>query len=343
MTTTYKTIFWALTLLLLSVVFLPVPAFCEEKPIARLTEFSGTVLVNSRGSWETKPVKNLPLYSMDKLVTRIGTAIITFSDGAVIEIKNNSNLLIQQGEKEEGLIKKIKVVQRRLLLFMGKIFFKTGTGIGKVQTQFETQKTVIGIRGTAGVLSIGADGQVYIQFTEGHLKSGVGHFIMGKEAKDVPTGLADQNLLQKAAYMAFLAAEKCREAKEKVTRGEILPVQAEWVCAYAMEMSAKEAQSGAMALINENPSKEVVDWAEEVSKEANENIEKAKEAQQLYIDLGAVPEIFEYAPPGAKGEGYEEPEGEAERPVVERPSGPPLQNLDQNLELDDTKDNSPIK
>lgn len=279
MTTTHKTIFWALALLLLIVIFLPVPAVCEEKPIARLTEFSGTVLVNSRGSWEVKPVKNLPLYSMDKLVTRIGTAVITFSDGAVIEIKNNSNLLIQQGEREEGLIKKIKVVQRRLLLFMGKMFFKTGTG--KVQTQFETQKTVIGIRGTAGVLSIGADGQVYIQFTEGHLKSAIGDVVMGNVAEDVPAELADQNLLQKAAYMAFEAAENCRDAREKFARDEMSADEVKWACDLAQKLAAQEVIAWATALKENNPDPEVVRWAEEILKK--------------------YPEGEGYEPPGAEG------------------------------------------
>jgi hypothetical protein len=334
-----KLISVSFSLLLLFSIFFPSPAHCEGDPIAHLTDFAGTVLINSRGTWGVKPEKGFPLYSMDKIVTRVGTAVITFADGAVIEIKNNSNLLINEMEKEEGLIKKVKIVQRRILLFIGKMFFKTGTG--QVQTQFETEKTVIGIRGTAGVLSIGPDGEIYIEFSEGHAKFTVGDIIKGI-AKDVPKELVDQNPIQKAAYLANAAWERCLEAKEKAANGEISTAQMEWACAYAREMSAKEAQTYAMALIANNPSEEVVAWAQEILGEENDKIEKAKEDQQMYIDLGAVPEILEYMPPGAEGEveGYEEPEGEAEAffPAKQETSGPPLQSLDQNLERGDTDD-----
>jgi hypothetical protein len=330
-----KLISVSLSLFVLCAIFFPAPAYCEGDPIAHLTDFTGTVLINSQSSWGVKPAKNFPLYSMDKVVTRVGTAVITFADGAVIEIKNNTNLLIQEMEKEEGLIKKAKIVQRRLLLFLGKMFFKTGKG--HVQTQFETEKSVIGIRGTAGVLSIGPDGNIYIEFSEGHAKFAIGDIIKGI-AKDVPKELVDQNPIQKAAYLANAAWERCLEAKEKAANGEISTAQMEWACAYAREMSATEAQTYAMALIENNPSEEVVAWAEEILEEENYKIEKTKEAQQLYIDLGAVPEILEYTPPGAEVEAYEEPEGEAEAffPAKEVISGPPLQGLDQNLERDDT-------
>jgi len=50
---------------------------------------------------------------MAKGVTRIGTATIIFNDGAVLEVKNNSNLLIREIEK--GLIKKGKKAQREAI------------------------------------------------------------------------------------------------------------------------------------------------------------------------------------------------------------------------------------
>ena len=90
---------------------------------------------------------------MDKVVTRIGNATIIFNDGATLDIKSNSNVLIQEREKKKGFI---KIIERRILLFLGKLNFRTGKS--KVETRFETTKAVIGIRGTAGILSIGADG-----------------------------------------------------------------------------------------------------------------------------------------------------------------------------------------
>jgi len=296
------------SLAILFSIFIPASAYCDGEPIARLTDFTGIVLIQSRGEWAVKPVKNLPLYSMDKVVTRIGTASITFGDGAVIDIKSNSNLLIQEIEKEEGLINKVKTVNRRILLFMGKMFFKTGTG--QVQTQFETDKTVIGIRGTAGVLSIGADGEIYITFTEGGAKFTLGDLLYGKIAEDVPTELADQNPVQKASYLAHAAYEKCLEAKAKAARGEISSVQESWACAKAREMAAREVAVWATALAENNPNEEVVEWAEEIIEISEESIEDAIEDQENAIDQGAQEEPEAYEPPEEEevAEAFEEPE-----------------------------------
>jgi hypothetical protein len=291
--------------------FIPEPAFCDEKPIAHLTGFSGTVLIQSHGDWAIKPLKNLPLYSMDKVVTRVGTALITFYNGAVVEIKNNSNLLILEETKEEGLIKKIKVVQRRILLFIGNMFFKSGKG--HVQTQFETEKTVIGIRGTAGILSVGPDGQIYIQFSEGSAKFTLGDVIQGKIAEKVPTELIDQNPIQKAAYMAFAAAEKCREDRGKAAMGKISSFQMEWSCAYARKLAAKESITWAEAVKNNNPNEETVKWAEQILGEKNSDYEAAEIDEKTFLEKGATPEPIEYHPPVTEeqAEGYTEPETKA--------------------------------
>ena len=40
-----------LLFLMCTIFFMPVSAFSQEKPIAKLAEFSGTVLIKSQGSW----------------------------------------------------------------------------------------------------------------------------------------------------------------------------------------------------------------------------------------------------------------------------------------------------
>jgi hypothetical protein len=323
------------SILFLVSMLLPASARGDEDSIARLTNFSGTVLVKNLGEWGVTPVKNLSLYSQDKVVTREGTATITFADGAVVDIKNNSNLLINERETEKGLLKKVKVVNRRILLFMGKMFFKTGTG--QIQTQFETEKSVIGIRGTEGILSIGSDGQIYITFTEGSAKFTLGDLVHGKIAKDVPTEVADQNPIQKASYIAYAAYEKCLEAKRKAVKGEISAVQELWFCAKAKELAAREVKIWATALAENNPYTEVVEWANEMISDSDEQIENSLESQKNAEEQGAVPEPQEeYQPP----EQVSEPEGEAEAAEAYEPpedeaedlSDPPIQELQQAYE-----------
>jgi len=272
------------------------PAFCADEPIATLTAFSGTVLINSRGSWGVEPRENLPLYSQDKVVTRIGNATITFNDGAVLNIENNSNLLIRENEEEKGLVRKAKTIKRHILLFLGNIFFKTGKE--KIETRFEAATAVIGIRGTAGTLSIGEDGELYIQFTEGDAAYTVGTFLEGV-ARPLAQEVADQNPVQKAGYLADDIARRCREAKEQAARGEISEVQADWICAKAAEMASLEVVTWATILIETSPDSYVVEWAEYLIEFEREAILDSLELQQNAIDNGAVP----FGP-----EGYEPPE-----------------------------------
>ena len=80
------------------IIFFCTPMAYADNAIAKLSNFSGTVLIKSHGAWGVEPKLNLPIYSEDRVVTRIGNATITFSDGATLEIKNNSNILIEEME-----------------------------------------------------------------------------------------------------------------------------------------------------------------------------------------------------------------------------------------------------
>ncbi len=274
-------------LTLLSILCIETSAFSQEKPIAKLADFSGTVLINSRGAWGVKPAKDLPLYSMDKVVTRTGTATITFADGAVIDIKSNSNLLIREIEKEKGLFKKVKTVERKILLFLGKIYFKTGKS--KVETRFETTKAVIGIRGTAGILSIGGDGKTYIHFTEGGAAFMLGDFIRGI-AKEVRVDLADQNPVQRATFVAKAAADQVRRTEKKVAAKQMPQAQLKLAKAIAKETSALEVLTYAKSMLI-SPDEKVLEWSRQQIEKAKETIKEAKEAQRKAIEDGADPEF----------------------------------------------------
>ncbi len=126
---------------------LATPALSGEEPVGKLTDFSGAVIIKSKGSWAAKPTLNQPLYSSDKVVTQLGKATIVFNDGLVIKVANNSNLLIKEQVEK-------KTVKRRLRLILGKLSFKTGKSKNKRETIFETPTAVCAIRGTAGTLSV---------------------------------------------------------------------------------------------------------------------------------------------------------------------------------------------
>ncbi|MBN1102953.1 MAG: FecR domain-containing protein, partial [Deltaproteobacteria bacterium] len=263
-------------------------ALASDQPLARLTELAGTVVVQSRGDWSVKPEKGLRLYSGDKVVTRTGTASVTFEDGAVVEIKANSNLLIEE-QKQTGTI------TRNLRLLLGKIFFKTGAG-SRIQTNLQTPTAVAGLRGTAGVLSIGVDGQAYITFSDGGARYTVGEFISGV-AKDVPQELADLNPAQRAAFVAAAAADQAQKTAEAAKEGKVADPQAALAAAKAAEAAAREAKAAAETMAN-NPDPTVKAQAEAVAAQAAKAIETAKDAQKQAIDKGADPTALP-PPPGA--------------------------------------------
>jgi len=289
------------------VIFCSTPAFCAAAPIATLTDFSGTILIKSRGTWGIEPAKGLSLYSEDKVVTRTGSATITFSDGAILEIKSNSNLLIQESKKEKSFVGQVKVVERRVLLFLGKLFFRTGKA--EIETRFETATAVVGIRGTAGILSIDAKGRTYIKFTEGRAAYLLGDFIEGV-AKDVPAELANQNSVQRATFVANAAADQVRRTKEKFSAGKVPQAQVDLAKAIAYEATAREVLAYAKSLLTSTDSI-VVRRAKQQILQAKEAIRAAKEAQRNAIEDGADPEFKIFTPDDP---GFDVP---AEPPVKE--------------------------
>ena len=274
-------------------ILLSAPAFAAVNPIAKLSAFSGTLLIKSQGEWGVEPSVDLPLYMDDKVITKNGSATIAFDDGAVMELRANSNLHIYTKEKEGGLLKKTRVVQRRFRLMLGKILFKTGTSNN--ENILETPTMVCGLRGTAGTLSIGADGTPYIQFTEGGASYTIGDFISGI-AEDVPTELADLNPAQRAAFVAAAAADQAKNAAALAQAAAGTPqaaqaqAQAAYNAAKAAELAAEEVKVQAQILIESNPDPEVIEQVNEAISEADSAIEESQESQREAIDRGAVQE-----------------------------------------------------
>lgn len=269
----------------ISTTFLSIPAFSANSVIATLTDFSGNVLIRSQGSWGIEPRNGIPLYSNDKIVTRTGSATITFKDGAVIRIKDNSNLSIREEEKK-GIFSKVSKAKRKLRLLIGKIVFKTGRS--GIETNFETPTAVCGVRGTEGTLSIDEAGQPYIQFIEGGLSFTIGEFITGV-AEDVPIEFAEQNPAQRAALVAKAAADLTREAADKVAKGEASEADLALAQAKAAKAAAEEAKTELLILIENNPDSALVEEAQETLKEVEEAVNEADKAIQEALNAGAQP------------------------------------------------------
>jgi hypothetical protein len=263
------------------------PALSAAEPVGKLADFSGDVILKSQGSWAVQPTLNHPLYSSDKVVTRLGKATIIFNDGAIVKIENNSNLLIDERVEVKGVFRKVKTIKRRLRLLLGKLSFKTGSSKQNRETIFETPTAVCGIRGTSGTLSIDDKDQPHIKFTEGEIAYSIGEFIFNSEAKPVPQEFADKSPAQRAVFVAKAAADQAARASKQAASGEISDFQAALILALAAEATAKEVKLQATIMLQNNPSPEVVAAAAEVIKAADEAIKQAQELQAEAAAKGA--------------------------------------------------------
>jgi hypothetical protein len=152
--------------------------------------------------------------------------------------------------------------------------------------------------GTTGVLSIGPNGNIYIQFTESHAKFTVGNLIMGEmPIEELTLGQADQHEFQKAAYIAYDAWLKCEEAKKQAADGKITQVQMEFVCARSRVRNFEEVSIWATAILDNNMGKDIP-LAAPLSEIVKLEIEEGKQQEQYYLDLGAEPTAEGYEPPG---------------------------------------------
>lgn len=152
---------------------------------------------------------------------------------------------------------------------------------------------------TTGVLSIGPDGNIYIQFTKSHAKFTAGDYVMGDKLFEVPTYTqqqADQHEFQKAAYIAYDAWLKCEEAKKKAADGKITQVQMEFVCARSRVRNFEEVSIWATAILDNNMGKDIP-LAAPLSEISKLEIEEGKQQEQYYLDLGAEPTAEGYEPP----------------------------------------------
>ena len=308
-------IFLVLFIMSLSVI-LSAPAFAAVNPVAKLSAFTGTVLIKSQGEWGVELKADLPLYSDDKIVTKDGSATITFDDGAVMELKKNSNLLIYKQEKEEGLLRKTQVVQRRLRLMLGKMLFKSGKS--NVSNILETPTMVCGLRGTAGTISIDESGVTHLQFAEGGFSYVNGEFIPDSVATDLPDELANMNPVQRAAFVAAAAADQAKNAAALASQAAGTPeeakarAQAAYNAARAAELAAEEVKVQANIVLASNPDPEVVAQANEAITQADSAINESQGAQQQSIDNGAVREapgtfIMPAVPEAVPTPGFEVP------------------------------------
>ncbi len=137
-------------------VFLIIPEILNASPraIATLETFMGEVMIKNAGSW-TSPVKGLRLYSGAKIVTRQGSAIVIFDDGATMQVDAFSSIRAMDQMKPVADSDKQEMI-RSIRVMFGRTKYQEQPSRLR-QTRIELPTAVAALRGTGGWF--GADDQ----------------------------------------------------------------------------------------------------------------------------------------------------------------------------------------
>lgn len=145
MNTRFRILF--ITLILLMTSFFIAPPADAAKPIATISAFKGEVVIQSGPDIADAKEIGQPLMEGDRIQTKDGEIEITFNDGAVMKVRPFTSTMIQEREEETGWwIFKTKKAVRRLTIFVGKIWLKSG--VSKRKNYLQTPTAVCGLRGT---------------------------------------------------------------------------------------------------------------------------------------------------------------------------------------------------
>ncbi len=120
-----------------------------EASIAKVSRFTGEVIVQSGERIASLRAAEYLLNDGDLVQTKEGEVEILFNDGAILKLNPYSNAMIQERTEEGGFwIFKTKQEARRITCLLGKLFFQSGVA-GK-RNYLQTPTAVAGIRGSSG-------------------------------------------------------------------------------------------------------------------------------------------------------------------------------------------------
>jgi len=172
----FKKIISLAFLCLLTGLLLPASNADASEAIAKITRFKGDVAIISGKQIYTLTDVDTNLYSGDLIQTQQGSVEVTFNDGAIMNIQPFCTTMIQEEEEAVGWFARARRKARRVSVFVGKIWFKSGRS--KRKNYLQTPTAVCGFRGTH--VFIGFDNVVtYIDFAldeidiTGEAKTGV--------------------------------------------------------------------------------------------------------------------------------------------------------------------------
>jgi len=96
------------------------------KQIAKVSNFSGDVVIKSDARFTKISRVGQPLNARDFIQTRDGQVDVVFEDGAVMKVRPYTNASVSEKDEEPGFLIKSKKAVRRITCFVGELRFKSG-------------------------------------------------------------------------------------------------------------------------------------------------------------------------------------------------------------------------
>ena len=119
----------------------------SAEPIAKVSNFKGEVTIQSDSKLTSVTQIGQVINVGDRIQTKEGELQITFNDGAILKIMPFTNSVIQEREEETGwFVFKTKKAVRRITVFVGKLWLKSGSS--KTKNYLQTPTAVAGVRGS---------------------------------------------------------------------------------------------------------------------------------------------------------------------------------------------------
>ena len=143
--------------------------------IAKFSKVNGEVRIKSRyrakGKWLRVKKAGVTLFNGDEVKTLVGSADLTFNDGSLMKISENSSLMIEERPTKKKLFGFIDMsyMNRNVKVSFGKLWANVKRARG-MWTSFESRVAVAGIKGTTVSLYVDTRGDMKFSNEEGEVE-----------------------------------------------------------------------------------------------------------------------------------------------------------------------------
>lgn len=168
---TTRNFFVTLFYLSVSVLFFPASSPAAQD-IASFTDVKGEVRIKSsvraKGKWLRVKKTGVTLFSGDEIRTLAGSAEITFDDGSVMKVAEDTSLKIEERPTKRKLFGFINTsfMNRNVKMSFGKLWANIKKARG-MWTSFESKVAVAGIKGTSVSMYVDSNGDMQFACHDG--------------------------------------------------------------------------------------------------------------------------------------------------------------------------------